>query len=787
MYQAYLLTRQWRDTHQGILLDLWWATDAGPCWTQITGQEWILFVERARASELPSLLKGVRQWRTAEPELKTFRNQPVNAVYFASHREAREAMQRLESASVNYWEGDIRPPERFLMERFITASAVIHPHNGNSLGVNKPIVNPRLTPTDYRPKLRLMSLDIETSMDARQLYSIGVWTDNRRCVLMVGEGEDTDSIIYCADARACLETFFALVEEEDPDIFVGWNLVQFDLWVLEQLCQQQGISLQLGRARQNIHWRQEEGDSGRRYITIPGRVALDGIELLKAANYSFESFSLEAVAQQLLGEGKLLSGSGRGEDITRLFLEDKVTLAAYNLRDCELVWDIFEQQQLLHFALERSQLTGLLLDRIGGSVAAFEYAYLPRLHRRGYIAPNLGELESDVISPGGYVMNSRPGLYDNILVLDFKSLYPSIMRTFLIDPCAFWLAEHQQLSDEQTVPGFNGAHFAREGHLLPEIIAQLSAARDRAKQERNAPLSHAIKIIMNSFYGVLGSTGCRFFDPRVCSSITLRGHEIIQRSRDWIEQQGYKVIYGDTDSLFVWLENHTRNKAHIKSPADCRKIGARLARELNDWWRQELKEKFNLASALEIQFETHYLRFLMPTIRGSDLGTKKRYAGVVQTEQGEELVFKGLENVRTDWTQLARQFQYELYRRVFAGEDHQSFVRETRRAVLAGERDDQLVYRKRLRRQLHEYQKSSPPQVQAARKLAQLTGITPRRGDWVEYVMTLNGPEPVAQRQSSLDYQHYVDKQLTPVADSILHFLDESMEKLVKDQLSLFM
>lgn len=787
MPQAFLLTRQWRDTRQGISLDLWWATDIGPCWTQITGLEWVIFVERARADDLPPLFKGLRQWRMAEPELKTFRNQAVNALYFASQREAREAMQRLARAGIGFWEGDIRPPERFLMERFITAAAQFDLPENFSLASAQPLLNPRLSPAEYRPHLRLLSLDIETSMDARHLYSIGLWSEQRRCVLMVGEGESTPGLIYCVDARTCLQHFFALLAEEDPDILIGWNLVQFDLWVLEQMCQREGLALQLGRAQQSIHWRQEEGDAGRRYITIPGRVALDGIELLKAANYSFESFSLESVAQQLLGEGKLLTGTGRGEDITRLFNEDKTTLAAYNLRDCELVWDIFAQQQLLHFAIERSQLTGLLLDRIGGSVAAFEYAYLPRLHRRGYVAPNLGELESDIISPGGYVMNSRPGLYDNILVLDFKSLYPSIMRSFLIDPCAFWLAEHQQLDESQTVPGFNGARFAREGHLLPEIITQLSAARDRAKQERNAPLSHAIKIIMNSFYGVLGSTGCRFFDPRVCSSITLRGHEIIQRSRDWIEQQGYAVIYGDTDSLFVWLESHTRDKTHIKTPEACRKIGARLAKELNDWWRAELREKFNLPSALEIQFETHYLRFLMPTIRGSELGTKKRYAGVVQTESGEELVFKGLENVRTDWTQLARQFQYELYRRVFAGEDYQTFVRDTRRAVLAGERDADLVYRKRLRRQLHEYQKSSPPQVQAARKLAQLTGVTPRRGDWVEYVITLSGPEPVAARQSSLDYQHYVDKQLTPVADSILHFLDANMDQLVDDQLSLFM
>ncbi len=462
-----------------------------------------------------------------------------------------------------------------------------------------------------------------------------------------------------------------------------------------------------------------------------------------------------------------------------------MALAAYNLRDCELVWDIFADQKLLHFAVERSQLTGLLLDRIGGSVAAFEYSYLPRLHRRGYVAPNLGELESDVISPGGYVMNSQPGIYDNVLVLDFKSLYPSIMRTFLIDPCAFWIAQHEALSDEQVVQGFNGAFFAREGHILPQLIEHLSTARDKAKAEKNAPLSHAIKIIMNSFYGVLGSTGCRFFDPRISSSITLRGHDIIQRSRDWIEQQGYTVIYGDTDSLFVWLENNCVDQTP-KTPEQCEHIGKRLARELNIWWQEAIAEEFNLPCALEIQYEIHYLRFLMPTMRGSDQGTKKRYAGVVNNHGKREVVFKGLENVRTDWTQLAREFQMTLYTKVFAGEDYQDFVRATTQSVLAGERDAELIYRKRLRRQLHEYQKNVPPHVQAARKLQQWTGERLRRGDWIEYVITTSGAEPLTAQRSPLDYQHYVDKQLTPVADTILHFVEQSLAELVDSQLALF-
>lgn len=789
MLNAFLLTRQWRDTRDGVALDFWWATERGSCWTQITNQEIVFFVLRKHSKKISTLLKNLRNWRMAEVELKTFRNQAVNAIYFNSQRGARDAQEILEESGIESWETDIRPHERYLMERFVTAGAVIDVADQRLLdktflATQKPVLNPRLTPSEYRPHLKMVSLDIETSMDAQHLFSIAVWAEQERKVFMVGEGESNAQLEYCSSEKNCLQRFLQWLADFDPDIIIGWNLIQFDLWVLETLCQQSSISLAIGRGGQPVHWRQEDGD-GRRFIVIPGRIALDGIELLKAANFRFESYALQYVSETILGSGKLLHGSDRGDDIARLFVEDKPALAEYNLRDCELVWGIFIEKKLLHFAIERSQLTGLLLDRIGGSVAAFEYSYLPRLHRKGYVAPNLGELESDVISPGGYVMNSQPGIYDNVLVLDFKSLYPSIIRTFLIDPCAFWLTQHNNLLPEEMIAGFNDAYFAREGHILPQMIEHLSGARDIAKREKNAPLSHAIKIIMNSFYGVLGSTGCRFFDPRVCSSITLRGHDIIQRSRDWIEQQGYSVIYGDTDSVFVWLENNSVGRPP-KSQTECQKIGARLARELNDWWKNTLIQEYSITSYLEIQFEKHYLRFLMPTIRGSDLGTKKRYAGVIEVDGKSEVVFTGLENVRTDWTRLAKDFQEELYTKVFAGESYLDFVRTTTADVLAGKRDKDLVYRKRLRRHLHEYEKNVPPHVQAARKYVQRTGKSLRRGDWIDYVITLNGAEPLEAQQSQLNYQHYVDKQLTPVADGILHFMEQSLTELVDNQLSLF-
>ncbi|GAB7215940.1 hypothetical protein OS42_25510 [Dickeya oryzae] len=237
---------------------------------------------------------------------------------------------------------------------------------------------------------------------------------------------------------------------------------------------------------------------------------VDGIEALKSATWNFASFSLEFVAQSLLGEGKASDNPyQRLEEIEQRFQQDKPALARYNLKDCELVTRIFEKTHLIAFLLERASVTGLAADRSGGSVAAFTHLYLPRMHRAGFVAPNLGEIPPEA-SPGGYVMDSRPGLYDSVLVLDYKSLYPSIIRTFLIDPVGL-ITGLQQPDEQHAVEGFRGAWFSRRQHCLPAIVEEVWHGRDLAKQENNKPLSQALKIIMNAFYGVLGSSGCRFF------------------------------------------------------------------------------------------------------------------------------------------------------------------------------------------------------------------------------------------------------------------------------------
>ena len=792
--QGFLLTRHWNDTDAGVEVDFWLATDDGPRRVRVAPQPAIAFVPREQREAVEFVLRGERRdggWELRELQLADFRQRPVLGLYCRGYRQLLRLEKRLRQQGVDVFEADIRPPERYLMERFVTAPVAF---GGHADPVDpRLLTHGQLKPSPgYRPALRLVSLDIETTAQG-ELYSIALEGCGQRQVYMLGPpngdaGGIDFALDWCATRAELLERLEAWFRVHDPDAVIGWNLVQFDMRVLQEHAVKLGRPLRLGRDGSAIEWREhggrEHGGKQEHYfICIAGRLVIDGIEALRSATWSFPSFSLESVAQQLLGEGKAIDNPfDRMAEIDRMFAEDKPALARYNLKDCELVTRIFAHTGLLEFLMARAAATGLAADRSGGSVAAFEHQYIPLMHRQGYVAPNIGDVPGGD-SPGGFVMDSRSGLYDSVLVLDYKSLYPSIIRTFLIDPVG--LVEGLREEEAGTVPGFRGARFSRTRHCLPGIVRQVWEGRDAAKRERNAPLSQALKIIMNAYYGVLGSSGCRFFDPRLASSITMRGHQIMHRTRELIEEQGYQVIYGDTDSTFVWL-----GRAH--EDGDAERIGRALVDRVNAWWGQALREEFGLDSVLELEYETHYRRFLMPTVRGSDEGSKKRYAGLVTLPGGgEEMVYKGLETVRTDWTPLAQQFQQALYLRVFKGEPYEDYVRDYVARTLRGEHDHLLVYRKRLRRALEEYERNVPPHVRAARMadefhLRQGRPAIYRNGGWIRYVMTLAGPEPLEARRSGIDYEHYLTRQLEPIADAILPFLGDSFGRLTSRQGALF-
>ena len=726
-------------------------TPQGPAKVIIPDQQSVFFIRQSDLAQAKSLINehGL-QCDIKLLSLKHFDGEPVAACYFSSNQHLFQVKQRF-SKHMRLYEDDIRHCDRYLMERFIKGGVWVNGKVKQRSGYIE-ITDAKLKENpNYKPNLSMLSLDIECDGQG-VLFSVGLVSEHYKGVIMIGAPQQAEqSIIWVEDEIELLQVLMQQVKAIDPDVIVGWNVIEFDFVVLAERAEALGIDLCLGRDNAAIDI--YKGNYVR--VLISGRVVIDGIDTMKNATYHFPSFSLANVASEILGEQKLIQQDNRLSEIIRQFNEDKPALAAYNLQDCMLVLSIFEKLNLLEFAIVRTQMTGLELEKMGGSVAAFINLYLPLLHRSGYIAPNLAEHGLSFESPGGYVMESKPGLYKNVLVLDFKSLYPSIIRTFFIDPLGLIKGLESQ---DNALEGFNGGYFSKTTHHLPKLVEQLAEKRQNAKEQGDAMLSQAIKIIMNSLYGVLGSKGCRFYDPRLSSSITLRGHQIMQTTRKWLESWGYEVIYGDTDSTFVALpEELTGEQSH--------EIGKALQRKINQTWSLECEEHFGIQSHLEIEFETHYSPFFMPTIRGQETGSKKRYVGRVEKNGHSELVFKGMETVRSDWTDIAKLFQKELVETLFSEGALESVAQKYITKILSGENDHLLIYKKRLGKPLEQYVKNIPPHARAARNLPNSADFTLSKGTIINYYISKSGPVAVRDEQDikQVDYEHYIQKQIMPI------------------------
>jgi DNA polymerase-2 len=699
---------------------------------------------------------------------------PVLRVEVPTPGDAPVLRDRLTRSGIACHEADVRFAMRYLIDRGIRGSASIRGQALSVPGVGAMFEEPDLAPADWTPPLSVLSFDIETDPQARRLLSVGLHGCGISEVLLLTPPGWTcpQSAVGFETEKELLEGFARRVRELDPDVLTGWNVVDFDLAVLVRLAAAAGVPLELGRGPGPVRLRTEASYRGARQAIVPGRVVLDGIQLLRGAFVRLEDYSLDAVARGILGEGKRLSGHGRAEEILRLFEGDRPALVEYNRADARLALAILERLRLVELAVERSRLTGMPLDRVSSSIAAFDFLYLSELGRRGVVAPSVkGGGEAAEPTGGGHVLEPSPGLYRNVVVLDFRSLYPSLIRTFQIDPLNLIREGSTPAREGDPIVAPNGAAFARRTGILTEILDDVMPRREEARRAGEAVRSQAIKILMNSFYGVLGTPACRFHDPRLANAITSFGREVLLWCKARIEEGGHRVLYGDTDSLFV--------ESGQPDPAAARALGERLAADLTRDLSVHVERRWRVASRLELQFERLYLRLCLPAVRHGTAGARKRYAGLVE---GGRVVFTGLEAVRGDWTDLAREVQRELFARLFSDQPVQSYLREVVADLRAGRLDAKLVYRKSLRKAPVAYTATTPPHVAAARKLGRRT-----RGR-IAYVMTSAGAEPDHERRSPIDYEHYVDRQVRPVAEPVLALLGLDFAMVVGDdrQLSLF-
>jgi DNA polymerase II len=729
---------------------------------------WIERVDEPRALALGARLAPESPTRTA------LHGGPVVRVEAATPADLAAWRERLSTSGIRTFEADVPFAHRLLIARGLRGGVEIEGRSRRGRRVDLVFDDPELRPAAARAPLRVLSIDIETDPSAERLYSIALAGCGASEVLLVARccAPPPRGAVPCADERELLETLVRRVRELDPDVVTGWSVVDFDLAVLARRAARVGVALELGRGAAPLSIRRAQGERGAARASVAGRLVLDGIELLRGAFVRMESYSLDAVAQSVLGRRKLIVGPDRAREITRRFHEDPQALVDYNLEDAKLVLEILERLGLIELAVERSRLTGLPLDRVSASIAAFDLLYLTELDRRRIVAPTVeARDETPFVTAGGHVLDPQPGLYRNVIVLDFKSLYPSVIRTFQIDPLG-WMPHGAEGADAIVAP--NGAAFRREPGILPAMLDRLVPARAAARAAGDRVADQAIKILMNSFYGVLGTPACRFASPALANAITGFGREMLLWSKRRIEERGASVLYGDTDSLFVL--------SGAESVEDAAELGHALARDVTADLAEHVRRTWDVESRLELEFELVYARLLLPRLRHAAAGARKRYAGLVIEHGRPRVRFTGLEVVRSDWTPLARWVQRVLYRRLFNDRQVAGFLRTVVRHLRAGRLDGLLVYRKRLRRSLEAYTTAAPPHVAAARKL----GRAPGRA--IEYVITTAGPEPRERVHAPLDHEHYVSRQVRPVAEPVLDLLGLDFDQVIGDarQLRLF-
>ncbi len=767
--KVFILTGEWMDVKgRNLLKFTGTSNEYGPVEINVTNNP-VFFVKRS--SDISDLKVSNRR---KEINLKNFDEQDVDALYFNTENELRSAAEELATMGITSYESDINPTRRFLMERFINAQVKVT-GSTKKRGSLLIFTNPQLEPTEVTPQFVVASIDIETGNNNTVLYSIAVHLTGKngeeKIVFLQSDKKETlpGNFYLFKNEKELLQNFITWFNKADPDIIIGWHVIGFDLMFLESKCNEFQIRFNIARGNGRVSLRSRKPRGY--FASITGRVVIDGPPALRSSFFTFEDYRLETVAQEMLAEGKTITpDQNKVEEIERLYKEDKAALGEYNLKDAELVTDIFRKSGLIDLSVRRSQLSGMLMDELGMMTAAFDHFYLPKLHRAGYVAPNVKDIPTSEHAAGGYVMEPEPGIYNDVVVLDFKSLYPTIIQTFKIDPLARLHPENK------TIETLNGYKFSGAEHILPDFIDELMEQRSIAKNKNDKQLSQAIKILMNSFYGVMGSFGCRFYHPHLPTAITGTGHRLLLGSKDYLKENGYEVVYGDTDSLFIQLKKDEGNEAAQN--------GMRIANDLNNHWKDKISVEYGLTSHLEIEFEKYYRKFIITPARGSEAGAKKRYAGlVVESAAGgekEKLEFVGMEFVRSDWTRLAKEFQVELYTKVFNEEGVEEWIKEIVNKVKAGEYDEKLVYRKRLRKDVDDYVKNIPQHVKAARLLPEAVGT-------VYYVITKRGPIPIELKHNDIDYQHYIEKQLKPVADSVLVLLGKSFDSIVQsDQLSFF-
>ncbi len=476
----------------------------------------------------------------------------------------------------------------------------------------------------FNPALKVISVDVENSIKTREIFVIG-WT--------IGIGNSVRKGSVVGGERALLENFVDLVQKEDPDIIIGYNIDGYDMPLIEERMHKLGVKFNISRDK--IAPKRINGQ----YWRMHGRIVSDVWWNVKRILHP-KSETLNSVAKQLLNEGK--------DNINRLKIEEewknrRQEVIDYCIKDSDLTLRIFNRLRIVDRNMYMSIVTKLPLDDVtnGGTSNYVDSLLIRAADRENIGVPVTTRTGKESPIEGGYVKNIGAGLYTNVIVLDFRSMYPSMIIKYNI--C------FTTLDPNGTIVSPEGVRFLDKSvkvGLVPRLLDDLMKKRAEIKQRmKTSPkeerdfldgVQGAMKILMNTFYGVLASSFYRFTNLEIGRSVTGYARETIKELMNELEGRGIKVIYGDTDSVFI--------ESGLESVDETVKFGEELSRNLSE------------ERGIVLEFE----KVLDPFFSH---GAKKRYAGrIVYPEENKgEVLVRGYEVRRTDSFDLQSEAQNKVF------------------------------------------------------------------------------------------------------------------------------
>ncbi len=630
------------------------------------------------------------------------------------------------------------------------------------------LIDKDVTPLEEDCNLKKLAFDIETFNDNILMASFA--NENYEKVISTKE-IDEDYVEVLENEEKILNRIQEIINEQDPDIIITYNGDEFDFPKLNERCEELEQEMKIGRDKSQVNVRYR---GRKRRAKIKGRIHTDLYPIVRR-NLDLPSYSLENVYENVLKEEK---PDLEWKEMERIWGNEETLemkkLAKYSLSDAKATYEISEE--FFPLQMEMTRLIGQLTDEISRSSTGkhVEWLLLKKAYQKNELAPNKPE-DNEYVERrrhsfiGGYVKEPKQGLHENIVYLDFKSLYPSIIVEHNICPTT--------LEEKKEEPPHKFSQ--EEEGFIPEILKNLIKQRTQVKKQMDKIKDNkqeykrldyrqrALKLLSNSYFGYLGYPAARWYSRESAESVTAYGRDYIDETIKDIEDKGFDVLYADTDGFYAVLPDADRDETKERTE--------NFLDYIND----------ELPGMLKLEYEGFYRRGLFVT--------KKKYAVI---DEDDYITTKGLEIERRDWSLISKETQKNVLKALLRDgsvEEAAEVVREVVEKLKNYEiPKEKLVIMKQLTKKPDKY-KSKGPHVQIAERM-QKRGKEVKPGTVISYLVT-EGTGNVGDRSKTMekfeestknyDSDYYIDKQVIPAVSRILKTFGYQKEDLKHDQTGL--